>query len=1047
MLACARKDANDEKRGQQRVLYAKSSGHLTVTSSTQHEVIKQYGVVFSPAVIDPGATPLVNLEESTPEGFYDDLETYLNDPRSKNALHWSQHFKRTNSQRAALNALTDFMPASKVRQCLNVTDGSNVDDLVDPTYQGYYNRRNIKAFFRYEPEFAYKRVDGEIKPRKLEMPKLQMPDDMPITEAEHERPSVPLGWRIFAVLGLYHTAKGVSDPSVLWSGFPLTDGNPMGRLASGLYNSPLGLRVASGMDAVKPDNTLLHSRHPIEQGELFRGRKGDMSEIYPDGIRQHERISKDVYKYRFSEDGVWPRKHFESVLSSMTISQALWARLSTTMLRSTGKIHRLYKLRVRKNFKQEVFKARRRNSIVDNSDSVSDVPVETSVGILYFLSAPTLHHAVDLVCSDPMARCNFYEQLLLFEADDALKYRIFENREPDKDSPYQYMVLGNYDDIDDHTLLDDKMMRFLVRSNCVNTHVRLHAPRKDSMVDLGMPLQQFLPLTTEQRDRLLDRLDSIRDACNTVNGSSPIGDLSIINQFDTDDALDWARRCPYTRAGCYKSLFVAKAYEIGFYGRNCDYIAPLPMPKSMVPLRQEYAVVDRDPVNILKTRMSNGEGHYIALPKVIPRDSFLYHELSSENGLGMAQSAANVKPDHPVVSSPDSTDLKNDSSWPNRLYITIRRTVADSYKSCNISSRYVSTIRHQLPKQVHLGPVPFTRDGRLAVDVDSCHLRSPKSRRLRSVSRDEVLYVSDIDSSNYRKGYAQMLGNVLLSRCAIHKLLNEDAPTELDMPFYADILKDYIYISLPPGDFFENLPAHDNKRFNAMSEENETVSPTTAEDMNMLPENRPRAYAGFWMRKSDCYLLYKDDRERSLLLGIPPSRLSHRRELGPDMIMRALIRNEIVLDYVRKGAALSWPDLSNAYSTRGERIVSHLTPTEAMKTMWTVPPLNTPNKRYTRECEIPAGRFYEKGIEYPEGDPRNLMSNHPREVYKMTLEHLQKVDRGEARPEDDPVKLLVEADYIPPPQGKVILTTWEEPDVNLYNLRKSDKKKETTHGN
>ncbi|ORM40081.1 uncharacterized protein BXIN_1217 [Babesia sp. Xinjiang] len=1029
-------------------LFAKARRLVTEESSTKCTVVNQYGITFGPPVVDPNVPPLIDLEESNPETIFSDLRKFIEDPRSKNAVIWNNIYRRSLPQRQALRSLRELMPESKARDCLNVTDGSNVDDIVDPTYEGYYCRSHVKAFFRYEPEFEYMRNGTEITPRRLEPPELKMPQDMPTTEGDRELPSVPLGWRIFAAIGLYHTATGVSDPAVLWSGFRLTDGDPMGRLASGLYHPYVGLRAFSGCGAVKPDNTLLYTKHPIEQGEKFRGRKGDMSSLTTEAPKQHEIINENLYPHRFAEGGVWPRKHFECVVSSMTASQALWARLSTRMLRATAKVHRMYKLRIRKNFKQQVFSARQRTTILGKSQPASDDPVETSVGVLYFLSAPTLHHAVDLVCSDPMARCNFYQQLLLFEVDDALKYRIFEKREPDKDNPRQYVVLGSYDDRYDPEILRDKMMRFIVRSNCVNTHLLLHGPRKDAMVDLSMPVQQFLPITTKQRDRLLDKLNNVRDACNTKNKSPPVADLTIINQFDTDDALDWARRSPYTRSGCYKSLFVAKAYEIGFYGRSCKYIAPLPMAKALVPVRQEYAIVEFDPVDALRKRMSDGNGHFMSLPRELPRPSELYSNISSNESLGMsggADSSEKKKVDEPLTPSKDEKEKDSPPTWPQRLLITIRRTVSECFKASNISARYAAMTRRRVSKQAHLGAVPFRDDGSLAVDValpwPGCPRKIVTNRLSTGTTHDmpsqpqrDCLYSARQEGALEDLGDAQTLPNVLLSTEAIRKLLGENAPVELDTPFYADLLKDYIYISLPAGDFFECIPPHDNKRYNAMERDNETNLPTTAEDMNRLPENKPVAVGGYWMKKSDCHMLYKNDDERCLLFGKAPYRLDRRRELSADMISGALIKNEMILDYLRKGAGLTWPDLSNAYTRRGGKLVSHLTPSEAMKTMWTVPPLNDPYAEYTIHDEVPAARFYEKGVRYPPDDPRYQMAQKPRELYMMTLEHLQKVDRGEARAEDEPVKKMLETDHLGTTKSNDSISKWEEPDINLLDI-------------
>ncbi|GIX60741.1 uncharacterized protein BcabD6B2_01760 [Babesia caballi] len=1025
---------------------AKTRSAIKVESETKSAVVSQYGTTFRPPEVDPDLPPVIDLEQSTPDTLLSDINKLMEDPRSKTTACWRYLHLRTFPQRAALRSLTDLMPASRARECLNVTDGSNVDDLLDPTCHGYYCKRHYKAFFRYEPEFEYMRNGTEVFPRRLEPPKLQLPVDMPTTEGEKGRPSVPLGWRTFAVLGLYHTAMGVNDPAVLWSGFRLTDGDPMGRLASGLYNSPPALRVFTGSDAVMPDNTLLHSKHPIEQGEDFRGRKGDLSHLGPSAPRQHEAISEALYPHRFAADGVWPRKHFECVVSAMTLSQALWARLSATMLRSTAKVHRMYKLRVRKNFKQEVFSARRSNTILGHQKDLTKDPVETSVGVLYFLSAPTLHHAVELACSDPIARCNFYKQLLLFEADDALKYNMFENREPDRDNPRQYLVLGSYDDKDDPELLRDKMMRFVVRSNCVNTHVLLHAPRKDAMVDLSMPLQQFLPITTQQRDRLLGKLDSVRDACNAKNRSPPVADLTVINQFDSDDAIDWARRSPYTRAGCYKSLFVAKAYEIGFYGRHCKYVAPLPMGMSMTPVRQEYAILERDPVDVLRKRMSDGSGHIIALPKVLPRSSGLYQELAGRHSAGIANLDVDESPNHgkkvdPAV-LPDAKPALADHgppSWPKRLLITIRRTVSECFKAANVSAKYTASTRRRVPKQAHLGAVPFMHDGTTAVDVSNPwpadHKSATLSRKARTTTPDDVLHVVGQEGKDEVPGDAQTLPSVTLSTAAIRALLDQNAPVELDTPFYADLLKDYVYVALPAGEFFEFLPEEDNRRFNAMGPDNQTNSQTTAEDLNRLPKNKPIAFSGLWMRKSDYHLLYKSDEERCLLVGRAPDRTDRRRPLSPEMVKRALVRNEMLLDYARKGALLTWPDLSNAYTRRQGQLVSHLTPTEQLKTAWTVPPLSEPHARYTAADELPSARFYEKGVPHPADDPRQRMAQHPREVYRLSLEFLRQVERGEARPEDDPVRALVEADYVVNMQHNDSISTWEEPDVNLINIK------------
>lgn len=1031
-------------------IYSGANQVLTTESRTKTVAVRQYGSIFRPTFVNPNEEPLVDPTQSEPDEFFNDFVKFAEDPRSKRVTFWHYPYIREFPQRTALRTVGSFMPQSKVRECLNVTDGSNVDDIVDHTCHGYYCRRHMKAFFNYDEEFEYMRNGTDVSPRRLEPPKLKLPMDMPSTEGDKERPSVPLGWRTFAVLGLYPTATEVADPSILWSGYRLEDGDPVGRLASGLYTGNFGLLQFTAKDAVKPDNTLLRSKHPIEQGEKFRGKRGDMSYLGPQDPLQHETINEKLLHYRFCEDGVWPKKHFECVISSMTVIQALWARLSTTMLRSTAKIHRMYKLRVRKNFKQEIFSSVRKHSFIGNPEKRKEEPVETSVGTMYIMSAPSLHHAVNFVCSDPLARNNFYKQLLLFEADDAIKDMAFDIREPNQDNPRQYVVLGSYSRNAKPDILQDKMTRFLVRSNCVNTHLSLHAPKKDCMTDFRMPVQQFLPITGEQGAKFLGTIPTLKDACSQREYGPAIGDLTIINQFDSDDAFDWARRSPYTRAGCYESLFVAKAHEIGFYGRNCCYIAPLPMEKALTPVKQEYAIIERDPVDVLRQRMADGHSHVIALPKIIARSSDLYKCLSHNEKSPLESNDSVLKEDGSTgansAKSIEGSKAGISNWWSKRLLITFKRTVSNTFAAHNVSSRYCTLKKRKVDRQAYLGKVPYSHDNGLSVDIlPDLQLGRRRINMKHKVKRGnidphwsrldgELLYVDTDHGKATTYGDVQMIPNILISPEGIKRLMSENAPIELDRPFFADLLKDYVYISLPPGDFFEFLPADNNTRLNKMAPGNEHMTATTAEDMNKLPENKPVAFAGFWMKKRDCHLLYKSHEERCMLMGQAPSGNNRRSMLDKETLNRAMVRNEIQLDYIRKGAAHTWPDLSNAYSQRSGKLITHLSPEEQLKTVWTVDPMNKPNTRYRLGDALPPSRFYQKNLKYSPEDPRSKMVQHPEELYKITLEFLQKVDRGEARVEDDPVKALVESDHIMPTEHKDTVSTWEEPDIDILKL-------------
>ncbi|AFZ79279.1 hypothetical protein BEWA_021270 [Theileria equi strain WA] len=946
------------------------------------------------------------------EDFFKRTLAYLQDKELQKQIDWRHPMPCSLSQIAAFSTVKELMPPSMANTCFNVTDGTDLDELLGKTRDKIYNKVNIEAFFRFEPSFGFERDGTDVFPEDPEFPLVKQPHDAPIFEGEKGDPSIPLGWRTFAVLAMLPYVDAKADPSLLWNSQKTAEGQLQPRLASGLFKYGPRFNFVASRDAINPEGYLLHSKDPVRPGELFRGNKGDLSSvIITDPPRECSTISKDLYTKRFSEDGIWPKKCLDNVLSTLTPLQVVWAKLSTSMMHSTAKIIRFYRLAVRKFHEKEIFSRTNRLNIdeIHKSESKKGA-IDVIVGNMYFMAAPTLHHAVQLVRSDPMARANIYKNLLIFEAEDALKNQFLEKRHRDYTNPRQYLVFGRYNmDSEYAEIMRERMTRFLIRSNCVRTYATLKAPRKDSLVDFKLPTQQLLPVNNEYIDLIVKRDIRFRDACLTHNETEPIGDMSIINQFDYDDALDWANRIPYTRSGTYDTLFVARADEVAFYGRNCKYTVPLPMKRSFLPLRQEYITVKFDPLATLSKRMTTISGHIIALPK-------------SET---VINNVNNEKTNDSHLYDKNKQPEKTMDSWPNRLFITIKTTYPEKYKPANFSHIYAEKIKLKRSCVSRFKSIPLSAS-------NSSHF---------NVSFDRFGWKEHTESTR-KSVYCDIQTTpwLRISFDALEKLLQEDAPKELDRPFYADLLKDYVYLSLPEGHFFLPKPGYTNDAWSG--NDDELVPPASAEDICRLREYKPEAISGIWIRKKECFLLYNNPQERYLLFG--------KRGDGKDTpitdkdFKNVIIKTELVLDLFRKGGNQSLPRLTQAYSRKDGKLVSHLSEEEKMKTAYSVDPLNRYFAKYKQDDDLPACRFYERGLTFSPYDPRYLMGSDPGALYQLQLEFIEKLDRGLVSIDDDPVKIMVEADHYKSLfKSNCSAVKWEDYDTELIK-RKDVKKANST---
>uniref|UniRef100_A0A3B0N655 Uncharacterized protein n=1 Tax=Theileria annulata TaxID=5874 RepID=A0A3B0N655_THEAN len=895
----------------------------------------------------------VQEPESAPnnEDFFDYFLKKFNEPENPDELNWKHPMPCAISQMAALQCVKELMPPSSIHKCFEITDDTKLDDIISTKLGPYYSTLSYDMFFKYQKGFYFDMDAGEVVKSEIKPLKIQKPVNAPELECDKVVPTVPMGWRTFVILGLFDTP----DSKEFWCSTPLTDGDPPPRVSSGLFKYGEYFNFMASRDAVTPEGLLLYTKDQVPPGEHFTGEKGDMSIIPSGPPEEHKKISKNTYKYMISEDGIWPRKHFENVVESLSSLQALWARLSTTIIKSTSKVIQIFTISNKLNV-QEYYK------------NLKKSPVEYNVGVLYFMAAPTLHHAMAFACSDPVARSNFYKNLLIFEPEDVLRDMLTAKKETDMNNPREYIILGHYSKDQPFHMLNDLMGRFLVRSNCVRSYYNLKSPRKDNIHDLNMPLEQLLPFKEYTSELLKDK--RIRNACLNKNYSTPLGDLCIINKFDFDDALEWARRNPYTRAGCYDSLFVTMADEVVFYGENTKFALPVPIPKKLIPSGQEYLPTNRDPLKILCERMKQYSGHVLTVPnqinKFIPR----------------------VK--EPVQNVKDNLKKRGD-----RLLITVKKSVLNHFTSENISKLVSSSVKENTEYKLH-------KTSKYSVVFPSTETITESNK------------LCDVQTFPYTPFTLELL----------IKSLEENAPRELDKPFYARFLQDYVYFSLPEGHFFEPNYKYDNKRFNT-GRRGEFETNVGAEQMLLLDEYKIEPMTGFWARKGDYYIFNNNDH-----LVIAPNRSNTYKEMDPRLLKSILIQDEVFADIVRKGGTKERVDVSNSYSKYDGRLICHLTDEERMKTAYTVSPMNKIYYDFGKKDQLPYCRYFERPIAYGDNHPKTLMRYYPYELYQIQLEFMEKLDKGHVSISEDPLKKLAKGSFNAPIKEHSV-STWEEPDVNL----------------
>ncbi|CEM18694.1 unnamed protein product [Vitrella brassicaformis CCMP3155] len=181
-------------------------------------------------------------------------------------------------------------------------------------------------------------------------------------------------------------------------------------------------------------------------------------------------------------------------------------------------------------------------------------------GNLINIAAPTLKHAKEFAEKNPYFSSGLYRHHEIFEWHDIADEHLMMGAWKGEDT---FLVFGKDSDLTAAKIreqLEEKHHRYLCRCANVVHSGSLKPPRQDSQEELDRPVKQIVPLIWQ--------LKGPNPVGAMPNNETPVGEMSIITCDSLEQAKDYARRDPFTRAGLYKNLFVAQVVHLDITGRH-----------------------------------------------------------------------------------------------------------------------------------------------------------------------------------------------------------------------------------------------------------------------------------------------------------------------------------------------------------------------------------------------------------------------------------------------------------------------------------------------
>ncbi|GAW83663.1 hypothetical protein, conserved [Plasmodium gonderi] len=645
------------------------------------------------------------------------------------------------------------------------------------------------------------------------------------------------------------------------------------------------------------------------------------------------------YNYENEEDKKIYDMFNKNIRHKYVLEFLSWVKLSTRIYQNTSKILMLFNLK-------------RNDNIFGN---------------LLFFTSVNLHYADMFMKSNPYVKLGLCEELYLYAYEsnnDHFLIGVFPNLFLQKN--YLFIKFFNKHKLNDINGLYEKHMRFYVRSNMIFKLGVLKKASKDSLKDFFLTTNQYLPITEDQTKSILSKFDKemrMFDRCSDVEVGSDceirkvhygeenidegtsneeqdvnnveestatsddahdietdkyfekyndkcLAELNIANCKDEEEAREFLEKDPYMRCCFYDSIFFCEVREVVPHAKYSD--GYVPKMKSNLDYKYEldsnlnpnYSLEDKPEYmgnkSLSEKKLENYEKvNFDILDTFIKlkytNQEVEYEEWDRQNDI------------RDVMMTPSKEEFK-----PENL--------AETNSKCGGNGVTVAELNTTTPRSILLKHKENRKKNMKKYKIKIVDYNNDYIEYICNVQRNKIAYIKAEEKRNeINKGISSWSHDIYdvlnedMRDPNIHKkknvILIDNTLQFFDHIFFKDYLSNFVYISLPPGEFIEEPYAiKDEKNYDFTIFNN---SLATQDDFLKRQNYQPRFLKGIWLKKEHSKILFYDKQNNALMFGTGIDKtFSWNKKVDNHIMKRALINMEIALEKLRQGSCVTTDDIT-----------------------------------------------------------------------------------------------------------------------------------------
>ncbi|CRH02709.1 conserved Plasmodium protein, unknown function [Plasmodium relictum] len=405
-----------------------------------------------------------------------------------------------------------------------------------------------------------------------------------------------------------------------------------------------------------------------------------------------------------------------------------------------------------------------------------------------------------------------------------------------------------------------------------------------------------------------------------------LAELCIINCRNKEDALEFLEKDPYTRCCFYESIFFSEVAEVSPHVKYSEGY----MPKIRSGLDYKYELnTDLNPSECLQDRpeflenkslkekkLKNYEKVDFDLIDTFIKLKYTNKEIQYEND-NLKESQIGI--DETYMKN----EIKNEKKKDNFLQ-EIQENSNGIFSEQDKKKSQNSPIINKEYKKINEVPTKFLENNIVKnkykkYKVKIVDYNNDYIDYICNVQRNKILYVkkkakdNSINKKLKNEETNDSFSNIydILSKDMRNPNINKEKDIILidntlqffDHIFFKDYLADFVYISLPPGEYIEDANSiKDEKNFDFSIFNN---SLATEEDFLKRRNFQPRFLKGIWLKKKHSKILFYDKQNNALLFGTGIDKtFSWNKKVDDKIMKRALINMEIAYEKIRKGSSV-----------------------------------------------------------------------------------------------------------------------------------------------